>query len=94
MTLPPFSRRAVIKQIAGSTLLGLLPAKAFAQAAAGKDLAAELAAAVPPGTSINVADQDDAVGVPWQLSGLGKDAPYKATIANFAGGTAVLEALI
>jgi len=94
MTLTPFSRRTVIKQIAGSTLLGLLPSKAFAQASGGKDLAAELAAAVPPGTSINVADQDDAVGVPWQLSGLGKDAPYKATIANFAGGTAVLEALI
>ncbi|HEV2675373.1 MAG TPA: ABC transporter substrate-binding protein [Aliidongia sp.] len=92
------SRRTVITQFAGSTLLGLgtglLPARAFAQTASGKDLATELAAAVPSGTSIAVADQDDAVGVPWQLSGVSKDTPYKATIANFSGGTAVLEALI
>src|ERR1700689_505311 len=92
------SRRSAITRLAGITLFGVasnsLCATASAQTALDQDLAAKLAAAVPSGTNIAVADQDDAVSVPWQLSGVDKGAPYKATIANFAGGTAILEALI
>jgi sulfonate transport system substrate-binding protein len=98
--LAVFHRRwAALAQLAGAILLAVVsalpPASALAQGAAAQtDLAAELAAAVSPGTSLVVAEQDDAASIPWQLSGVGKGAPYKVTFANFAGGTAVLEALV
>ena len=76
---------------AGSLVLG---APAPASAAAQKDLAAELAAAVPSGTRLVVAEQNDQASIPWKLSGADQGAPYDITFANFNGGPAVLEALI
>ena len=65
-----------------------------AHAAADKDLAAALAAAVPQGTRLVVAEQNDQASIPWRLSGADQGAPYDITFANFNGGPAVLEALI
>jgi sulfonate transport system substrate-binding protein len=57
-------------------------------------LASRLAAAVPKGTRLIVAEQAGEASVPWELSGQGRDAPYQATFATFNGGPAVLEALV
>lgn len=57
-------------------------------------LAGRLAAAVPKGTRLIVAEQAGEASVPWQLSGQGKDAPYQVSFATFNGGPAVLEALV
>lgn len=58
------------------------------------DLAAQLAAAVPPRTKLIVAEQQSQASAPWALSGVDKSLPYVITFANFNGGPAVLEALI
>jgi sulfonate transport system substrate-binding protein len=58
------------------------------------DLASRLAAAVPKRTRLIVAEQAGEASVPWNVSGLGKDAPYQVTFATFNGGPAVLEALV
>ncbi|ARP79800.1 ABC transporter substrate-binding protein [Bordetella genomosp. 8] len=62
--------------------------------AADQALAARLAAAVPKGTRLIVAEQAGEASVPWSLSGQDKQAPYQATFATFNGGPAVLEALV
>lgn len=92
----PIRRRSALRLLVSAGLLigASWSTAALAQATAEVDLAAELTAAVPPGTSIVVAEQDDQASVPWELSGAGKGAPYKVTFANFNGGPAVLEALI
>lgn len=72
----------------------MLAGAASTVVAAEKDLAAELAAAVPSGTRLVVAEQNDQASIPWKLSGLDRGAPYDITFANFNGGPAVLEALI
>jgi sulfonate transport system substrate-binding protein len=96
-TEPP-PRRTARATLTGAALFALgcalLPTSVFAQTPPESSLATELAAAVPAGTSIVVAEQNDQASVPWKLSGVGKDAPYKVTFANFNGGPAVLEALI
>lgn len=58
------------------------------------DLAAQLAAAVPPRTRLIVAEQQSQASAVWALSGVDKSLPYAITFANFNGGSAVLEALI
>jgi sulfonate transport system substrate-binding protein len=68
----------------------LLPA-AGAHAASPADT---LAAAVPKGTKLVVAEQSSQASIPWALSGTEKGVPYQVTFANFNGGPAVLEALI
>lgn len=92
------SRRGAFRHLAGAALVvagGIsLPVRAWAASSSSDAADAALAAKVPSGTKLTVADQDDAVSIPWRLSGVGNGAPYEATIANFAGGTAVLEALI
>lgn len=66
-----------------------------AAAAADDDgLASRLAAAVPKGTRLIVAEQAGEASVPWKLSGQDKGAPYQVTFATFNGGPAVLEALV
>ncbi|EWY38303.1 hypothetical protein N825_13930 [Skermanella stibiiresistens SB22] len=62
--------------------------------AQGDDLAARLAAAVPAGTKLVVAEQNDQASIPWKQSNASAGAPYAVTFANFNGGPAVLEALI
>ncbi|OZI38631.1 ABC transporter substrate-binding protein [Bordetella genomosp. 10] len=57
-------------------------------------LARRLAAAVPKGTRLVVAEQSGEASAAWHLSGLGKDAPYQVSFATFNGGPAVLEALV
>jgi len=57
-------------------------------------LPATLAAAVPKGVKLVVAEQNEQASIPWRVSGLGQGAPYTAQFANFNGGPAVLEALI
>jgi sulfonate transport system substrate-binding protein len=58
------------------------------------DLPARLAAAVPSGTKLIIAEQNDQASIPWKLSGASAGAPYAITFAGFNGGPAVLEALI
>src|SRR4051812_25232215 len=58
------------------------------------DLPARLAAAVPSGTKLIIAEQNDQASIPWKLSNASHGAPYSVTFANFNGGPAVLEALI
>jgi sulfonate transport system substrate-binding protein len=83
------SRRAAL--IAGLALsLGI----GFAGTARAEDLAARLAAAVPPGVHLVVAEQNDQASIPWTLSKASEGVPYEAEFANFNGGPAVLEALI
>jgi sulfonate transport system substrate-binding protein len=67
---------------------------ASAPPADDSSLASRLAAAVPKGTRLIVAEQAGEGSVPWKLSGEGKDAPYQTTFATFNGGPAVLEALV
>ncbi|OWT68153.1 MULTISPECIES: PhnD/SsuA/transferrin family substrate-binding protein [unclassified Achromobacter] len=74
-----------------------LPANATVGGTAQGDdaaLAQRLAAAVPKGTRLVVAEQSGEASAAWKLSGLGKDAPYQVTFATFNGGPAVLEALV
>lgn len=88
LACPTLSRRPFAR-----LALGLLLA-ATALPAAADDFAATLARAVPAGTKLVVAEQNDQASVPWRLSGIGEDAPYAVTFANFNGGPAVMEALI
>lgn len=69
-------------------------APALSQDTKSADLAAQLAAAVPPRTKLIVAEQQSQASAPWALSGVNKALPYAVTFANFNGGPAVLEALI
>jgi sulfonate transport system substrate-binding protein len=75
-------------------LAGAADAPASPAPADDSSLASRLAAAVPKGTRLVVAEQAGEASVPWKLSGQGKDAPYQATFATFNGGPAVLEALV
>lgn len=50
--------------------------------------------AVPAGVRLVIAEQNDQFSIPWKISGLGANAPYNITFANFNGGPAVLEALV
>lgn len=82
-------RRAVLVASAVLVAAGL-----SSTACAADDLAEQLAAAVPPGTRLVIAEQSDQASVPWRLSGIGEGVTYDVTFANFNGGPAVLEALI
>lgn len=77
------------KRVAVLVAAGLL---AIGTQAAG--LADTLAAAVPKGTKLVVAEQSSQASIPWKLAGADKGVPYEITFANFNGGPAVLEALI
>lgn len=95
---PQAQRRPLGRSAAGAFSALVLAAGLFlpgAVLAQGEgDLAAELAAAVPAGTRLVVAEQNDQASVPWRLSGVGEGLPYEIVFANFNGGPAVLEALI
>ena len=82
----PRTRRNALARLAGAALLALGCAtphgSAFAQ---DKDLAVELAAAVPSGTSIVVAEQNDQASVPWKISGVARVASaYRLTPTTVA----------
>ena len=86
------SRRA-LAGLAGFAFTALCGAAMPVLAQSG-ELAAGLAAAVPPGTRLVVAEQSDQASIPWKLSNASAGAPYEITFANFNGGPAVLEAVI
>ncbi len=48
---------------------------------------------VPPGTKLVIAEQNATQSLPWNLANAGKDAPYAVEVADFSGGSAVIEAL-
>lgn len=75
-------------------LLVCLPGMAAAATEDQASLSKKLQDAVPSGVRLVVAEQSDQFSIPWKISGLGADAPYKITFANFNGGPAVLEALV
>ncbi len=91
-TALPLPRRA-LAGLAGAALLTLCGSVMPALAQSG-DAASHLAAAVPPGTSLVVAEQNDQASIAWKRSGASDGAPYRVTFANFNGGPAVLEAVI
>lgn len=89
----PASRAAgALARIAALTMLTLCAP--LTAVVAADDLATRLAAAVPAGVRLTIAEQNDQASVPWTLSKAGADAPYRITFANFNGGPAVLEALV
>lgn len=49
--------------------------------------------AVPKGTNLVIAEQNASESLPWNLSGAGKNVPYRVEFADFSGGAAVIEAL-
>jgi sulfonate transport system substrate-binding protein len=50
-------------------------------------------AALPRGSTLRFADQNDTFSQPWDLSGAGAGAPYQVRWARFSGGPPVLEAI-
>jgi sulfonate transport system substrate-binding protein len=69
-------------------------ANAIAASESSSSLPEKLAAAVPKGVRLVMAEQGNEASVPWALSGVGKGAPYQVTFANFNGGPDVLQALV
>lgn len=67
---------------------------AFGAQAQTPGFADKLAAAVPAGTKLVVAEQSSQASIPWKLAGVDKGVPSAVSFANFNGGPAVLEALI
>jgi sulfonate transport system substrate-binding protein len=84
-----FPSLSLFKQAAAAVAAGVL---AFGVHAA--ESADALAAAVPKGTRLVVAEQSSQASIPWKLSGADQGVPYDINFANFNGGPAVLEALI
>ncbi|TSH94541.1 PhnD/SsuA/transferrin family substrate-binding protein [Verticiella sediminum] len=84
-------RRLLAASLAGG--LACLAPAGYA-AAADDAFARELAAKVPKGTRLVIAEQSSQASVPWKQSGVGAGVPYEAVFANFNGGPAVLEALV
>lgn len=78
-----------LKPLLAGAVAGLLALDALA---AG--LGDSLAAAVPRGTRLVVAEQSSQASIPWKLSKADQGVPYAIQFANFNGGPAVLEALI
>lgn len=75
-------------------LAASVPAVALAASSEQAAFDKKLSDAVPNGVRLVIAEQSDQFSIPWNISGLGQDAPYKTTFANFNGGPAVLEALV
>lgn len=88
---PSRFRRRLWAVTAAALACSVLAGTAFAQA---DDAAKRLAAAVPAGTRLVIAEQNDQASIPWKLSKASEGVPSAVSFANFNGGPAVLEALI
>lgn len=83
-------RPAVLTVTAIATLV--LAACGGGTAAGGLAADAPLPTAVPPGTTLVIADQSEAQQVALKASGELPQLPFTAEFANFTGGPAILEA--
>ncbi|MGX9934119.1 ABC transporter substrate-binding protein [Advenella kashmirensis] len=86
--------RARLRAGARTLLLMCLSGMAVAATDDQAIFSQKLQDAVPAGVRLVIAEQSDQFSIPWKISGLGANAPYNITFANFNGGPAVLEALV
>jgi sulfonate transport system substrate-binding protein len=76
-----------------ATFVGALLLAACSSGAGGElDAAAPIPTDVPPGTTLVIADQQEAQQVALRASGELDKLPFTAEFANFTGGPAILEA--
>jgi sulfonate transport system substrate-binding protein len=86
----PRSRRLMLAAVVGALLLAACSGPSGT--GGGLDASAPLPTAVPTGTTLVIADQQEAQQTALRASGELERLPFTAEFANFTGGPAILEA--